>query len=82
MAKQIIRLTENDFHKIIRNSVNKVLKEYIEPDIDRYNAENEFRDNYDWGAEDEDLYDYFNDPDQYKDEWNVDFSDGDLYRGM
>ena len=32
MKKQIVRLTESDLHNIIKNSVNKVLKEICEID--------------------------------------------------
>lgn len=30
--KQVIRLSESDLHRIVRNSVNKTLKEDYEPD--------------------------------------------------
>jgi hypothetical protein len=31
MKKQIIRLTEEDFHKVVRNSINKILQEINVP---------------------------------------------------
>ena len=34
MNKKLIRLTESDLHKIVKESVNKVLKEDIPPFID------------------------------------------------
>ena len=33
MAKNIIRLTESDLHKIVKRSVNKILKESLGPNI-------------------------------------------------
>lgn len=35
MAKKIIRLTENDLHKLIKESVKKVIKEWV-PDPSDY----------------------------------------------
>lgn len=34
MSKQIIRLTENDLHKVIKESIKKIVKEYTQQDID------------------------------------------------
>lgn len=36
MKKQIIKLTENDLHNIIKESVNSILKEYRDIDDDNY----------------------------------------------
>ena len=33
MAKKLIRLTESDLHKIVKRSVNKILKESLGPNI-------------------------------------------------
>ena len=34
MAKKLIRLTESDLHKVITESVNRIIKEYTEKDTD------------------------------------------------
>ena len=113
--KRIIRLTESDLHRIIRNSVSRILKEDIlgndwhqgddnsvmnnyepfEDQIDRYEAENGFRNQHDWGTKGEEQFDPTH-YDQHSDVigWNNDEpegyeedpindspSDGDLYRG-
>lgn len=85
--KRIIRLTESDLHRIIRNSVSRILKEDVlgndwrqgddnsvmnnyepfEDQIDRYEAENEFRNQHDWGAEGEEQFD----PTHYNQDSNV-----------
>lgn len=36
--KKVIRLTENDLHRIVNNSVKKVLKEYKNKDTERFNT--------------------------------------------
>lgn len=36
MDKKIIRLTESDLHRIVKESVNRALKEYHDIDDDRY----------------------------------------------
>lgn len=36
MKKQVIKLTENDLHEIIKESVNSILKEYRDIDDDSY----------------------------------------------
>ena len=85
--KRIIRLTESDLHRIIRNSVSRILKEDVlgndwrqgddnsvmnnyepfEDQIDRYEAENEFRNQHDWGTQgEEDI-----DPTHYNQDSNV-----------
>lgn len=40
MNKKLIRLTESDLHRIVNESVNKVLKEGIEDDMLKRNAQN------------------------------------------
>ena len=106
--KKIIRLTESDLHNIIKESVNRILREDVlgndwhenddnensvynnyepfESQIERYRAEDEFRNQHDWGAQGEEEIDptFYEDPDQYRDDvigGNYDPSDGDLYRG-
>lgn len=69
-----------------RQNENDVLNNYepFEDQIERYKAEDEFRNQHDWGAQgDEDI-----DPTYYDESddvlgWNDvdDLSDGDLYRG-
>ena len=88
MARQIIKLTESDLHNIIKESVNKILKEnlydYTDGQINDFNAEKEFRDSHDWSMDDEEFNDFYIDPDNYRDDvigWGSDMSDGDLYRG-
>ena len=61
--------------------------EPFEDQIDGYEAEDEFRNQHDWGTQGEDEFDptFYEDPDQYRDDvvgGNYDLSDGDLYRGM
>jgi hypothetical protein len=46
MAKKIIRLTENDLHKLIKESVEKILKEERYGDFGGPDADPE--DIYDW----------------------------------
>ena len=66
--KQIIRLTEGDLHRIVRNSVNRILKESAELDngapyylyVD-YECVGEY-DNYD-DAERDAIHYHKNDPD-------------------
>ena len=101
--KKVIRLTESDLHRIIKQSISKILKEDVlgndwhetsirnnyEPfddQIERYEAENEFRNQHDWGAQGESEIDptFYEDPDWYRDDvmqLNDSPSDGDLYRG-
>ena len=38
MAKQVIRLTESDLHRIVKESVNKILKEEFGDWRDAYDA--------------------------------------------
>ena len=97
MKKQIIKLTESDLHKIIRESVKKILKEDVlgnnwhesddepfENKIERFKAEDEFRNQHDWATQGEEEFDptFYDDPDMYRDDvigWNGDPSDNDLY---
>ena len=60
--------------------------EPFEDQIDRDNAEIEFRNQHDWGTQGEEEFDptFYEDPDQYRDDvmqLNDSPSDGDLYRG-
>lgn len=96
--KTVIRLTESDLNKIIRKSVNRILKEDVlgnnwhesdndmsvynnyepfESQIDKYEAENEFRNQHDWGAQGEQDIDptYY---DEHSDVlgWNDDDAEG------
>ncbi len=41
MAKQIIRLTENDLHRIVKQSVNKILKESSEDVAQQFSLTND-----------------------------------------
>ena len=59
--------------------------EPFEDQIIRYKEEDEFRNQHDWSTQGEEEFDptyYEEDPDQDKDEWYTDLSDGDLYRGV
>ena len=50
MAKKIIRLTESDLHKIVKESVNKIIKEIIDAEpyeYDGYNPSDEEKKYYD-----------------------------------
>ena len=40
MNKRLIRLTESDLHKIVKESVDKIIKEGIEGDMLKHNAQN------------------------------------------
>ena len=40
MNKKLIRLTEGDLHKIVKESVDKIIKEGIEDDMLKHNAQN------------------------------------------
>ena len=79
--KNVIRLCEADFKRIIKESVRRTLREMY--DTSRYDAEIDFQDNYDWGGDEEEYYD--GDPDDYRSDVNPtndDPSDGDLYGGV
>lgn len=39
MNKTIIKLTESDLHRIVEDSVNRVVKDYMQNDFNRYNEE-------------------------------------------
>ena len=95
MKKQIIRITESDLHKIVKESVKKILKEYTgdseefgryDIDADKYNMPD---DEYD--ALQQQIADDYSDEemrkdfdemeaDQYIGQEYYDPSDGDLYR--
>ena len=77
----------NDWRENPEN-LEGVLNNYepFEDQIDRYEAENEFRNQHDWGTQGEEEFDptFYEDPDQYRDDvmqLNDSPSDGDLYRG-
>ena len=73
---------ENDQESVFNNY------EPFEYQKERYEAEDEFRNQYDWSTQGEEPFDPtdYEDPDAYKDDyaygrdWSP--SDGDLYRGM
>ena len=94
--KKLIRLTESDLHRIVRDSVNRILREDVlgndwnadesnvmnnyepfEAQKDRDEAETEFRNQHDWGAQGEEDIDptYY---DQHSDVlgWNDDEAEG------
>ena len=65
--KKIIRLTEGDLHKMIRESVQSILKEFDVDDEgntimsnDEYNKYGDFLGN-EYGNEDADMQEYFDD---------------------
>jgi hypothetical protein len=77
MAKRIVRLTESDLHRIVKNAANRVLREaYLNKDD--YRLEDEFRDNYDWGKVMDNYFDedFYRDYDPYED-INEPFDDHD-----
>ena len=39
MNKTIIKLTESDLHRIVEDSVNRVVKDYMQNNFNRYNEE-------------------------------------------
>ena len=61
MAKKIIRLTENDLHKLIKESVKKVIKEWVSDPSDYLQ--------YEPGNQEEE--EYFDPLDDYN-EWRLD----------
>lgn len=62
---------------------NDVMNNYepFEDQIDRYEAENEFRNQHDWSVQGEEEFDpsYYEDPSAYKDDIIHDPSDNELY---
>ena len=91
------RIIEKSVKRILKEDVlgndwrennDDVLNNYepFEDQIERYEAENEYRNQHDWGTQGEEEFDptFYEDPDQYRDDVmqiNDSPSDGDLYRG-
>ena len=65
--KQIIRLTESDLHKIVKESVEKILKEESvvaqDPTQEPYDEDDEDDDERYWGKVEGDIDAYFNERD-------------------
>lgn len=66
-----------------RENDDNVLNNYepFEDQIERYDAETEFRNQHDWGTQGEEEFDptFYEDPDQYKDDLVHDQTDNELY---
>lgn len=69
----------NDWRENDENVLNNY--EPFEDQIERYDAETEFRNQHDWGAQGEEEFDptFYEDPDQYKDDLVHDQTDNELY---
>ena len=91
-VKKIIRLTESELKNIIETSVKRILREDdnsilnnyepFESQKERFEQEDEFKNNYDWSEEGEEFDPTEINPEDYQTydiDW--DLSDGDLYRG-
>lgn len=84
--KKTIRLTETKLKRIIAEAIENIMSTDFD-DIDRYNDEDEFRQNYNFGDDIEDEYEYdptAEDPEAYMMSKyyggdDTDLSDGDLY---
>jgi hypothetical protein len=72
MKKQIIRLTESDLHRIIRKSVNKIIREAEGLDADEYFDEYWHREH---GNADDYLKPYGKMPEGYDDDVDIDTAD-------
>ena len=88
--KKIIRLTEGDLHKMIRESVQSILKEFDVDDEgntimsnDEYNKYGDFLGN-EYDKEDADMQEYFDDmnAEQFIDMDDHDPIDSELYHFM
>ena len=88
--KKIIRLTEGDLHKMIRESVQSILKEFDVDDEgntimsnDEYNKYGDFLGN-EYDKEDADMQEYFDDmnAEQFIDMDDNDPTDSELYHFM
>lgn len=88
--KKIIRLTEGDLHKMIRESVQSILKEFDVDDEgntimsnDEYNKYGDFLGN-EYDKEDADMQEYFDDmnAEQFIDMDDHDPNDSELYHFM
>ena len=87
-VRRIIRedVLGNDWRE---NEDENVFNNYepFKDQIERYKAEDEYRNQHDWGTQGEEQFDPtdYDDPDAYRDDvlqTNFDPSDGDLYRGL
>lgn len=75
MAKKIVRLTETDLHKIIKESVKKILKETrLDYDEDNFSGKYSLTNDDDYIDLDGSLDDPYNEPNSFDDE---DWIDGD-----
>ena len=75
MAKKIVRLTETDLHKIIKESVKKILKETrLDYDEDNFSGKYSLTNADDYIDLDGSLDDPYNEPNSFDDE---DWIDGD-----
>ena len=90
IAKSVNRILKEDVlgNDWRENDENDVMNNYepFEDQIERYDAETEFRNQHDWATQGEEEFDptFYEDPDQYRDDvmqLNDSLSDGDLYRG-
>ena len=88
--KKIIRLTEGDLHKMIRESVQSILREFDMDDEgntimsnDEYNKYSDFLGN-EYDKEDADMQEYFDDmnAEQFIDMDDHDPTDSELYHFM
>ena len=88
--KKIVRLTEGDLHKMIRESVQSILKEFDMDDEgntimsnDEYNKYGDFLGN-EYDKEDADMQEYFDDmnAEQFIDMDDNDPNDSELYHFM
>lgn len=88
--KKLIRITETDIRRIVENTIRKILvkEDASKEDYDN-DLSNHLEGNYDdylsflndKHNEEDALYrDMDQDPDAYKDDFDGDLSDGDLYR--
>ena len=80
--KKIIRLTEGDLHKMIRESVQSILKEFDVDDEGNTIMSNDEYNKYD--KEDADMQEYFDDmnAEQFIDMDDHDPTDSELYHFM
>ena len=75
MAKKVVRLTETDLHKIIKESVKKILKETrLDYDEDNFSGKYSLTNDDDYIDLDGSLDDPYNEPNSFDDE---DWIDGD-----